>query len=49
MIATQNGYVVTLRDAKKVCCDFARPKKGMFRPLRLKMGMLRLCAAYVAT
>ena len=42
----------TLRDSKKVCCDhcdsnweccdFARPKKVMVQPLRLKWGILRL-------
>ena len=48
-IATQNGYVATLcdqnncailRNLNQICCDFARPKKGTLRPLRLKMGML---------
>ena len=52
-IATQNRYVATLcdrndcatlRDPKQIGCDIVRPKKGMLRPLRLKMGMLRLCA-----
>ena len=52
-IATQNGQVATLsdrnvcatlRDQKQMYCDFLRPKKCMLRPLRLKMGMLRLCA-----
>ena len=49
----KNGYVATLcdrnsrailRNLNQICCDFARPKKGILRPLRLKMGMLRLCA-----
>ena len=34
----------TLRGPKQIWCDFARPKKGMLRPLRLRMGMLWLCA-----
>ena len=54
-IATQNGYVVfrrpnicgTLSDPKQICCDFMRLKKGMLRPLRLKMGMLRLWATEI--
>ena len=37
--------VVSLCPAqKKIFCEFARPKKGMVRSLRLKIGMLRLCA-----
>ena len=49
----KNGYVATLcdrkncatlREPKQIWCDFARPKKGMLRPLQLKMGMLWLCA-----
>ena len=52
ILATQNGYVATfcernicatLRDPKQICCDIARPKKGMMLSLRLKTGMLRLC------
>ena len=47
--ATHNGFIVslrdpnncaTLRDPKQICCDFARPKLGIFLPLRLKVGIL---------
>ena len=39
-IATQSGYVATLRD-RNICATLSDPKKGMLRPLRLKMGVLR--------
>ena len=46
-IATQNGYAVALRDFARTKTNMMRlcgTEKGMLRPLRLKKGMLWLCA-----
>ena len=53
-IATQKRYVANLHDTnpKKICCEFARHKLGMLRPLQPKKDKLRLCTTqirYVAT
>ena len=46
LVRPKNFYEIS-RDPSKIRGDFARPKKGMLQPLRLRMSMLQLCATKI--